>query len=181
MMLRRHPLQPVMVLLLPPMTLNLVGRQATTMVEAVRITTTIIAIASRRLVVARKTPIRNCPSRILLRYRTNPIRITPIQQLNLHAPRQVLLLIHSQIRRDERGEMLRQRQQFMHYANPNNDQSLMAGTSSPFRRDVGEDARAAKHMRVGSSRHEHGGQEPKHFQVNDQAAIKKSFLDFVKC
>uniref|UniRef100_A0A1J3F8I4 XS domain-containing protein n=1 Tax=Noccaea caerulescens TaxID=107243 RepID=A0A1J3F8I4_NOCCA len=82
-------------------------------------------------------------------------------------------------RRDERGEMMRQRQQFMHYANPN-DQPLMAGTSSPFRRDVGEDARAAKHMRIGSSRHENGAQELKHFQVSDQVAIKKSFLDFVK-
>lgn len=72
-------------------------------------------------------------------------------------------------RRDERAEMMRQRQQFMQYANPN-DHSFMAGTS----RDVGEDVRAAKHMRVGSSRHDNGG-----FQV-DQVALKKSFLGFVK-
>ncbi|KAF3589214.1 hypothetical protein F2Q69_00030716 [Brassica cretica] len=68
--------------------------------------------------------------------------------------------------RDERGDLLRQRQQFMLYANPN-DPSLMAGTS---RRDSGEDARAAKHMRVGSSRNENGG----------QVALKKAFLDLVK-
>lgn len=77
-------------------------------------------------------------------------------------------------RRDERGEMLRQRQQFMQYANPH-DQSLMAGTSTPF----GEDVRAAKHMRIGSSIHENGGQALKHLQV-DQVALKKSFLGFVK-
>ncbi|KAF8114667.1 hypothetical protein N665_0034s0008 [Sinapis alba] len=72
-------------------------------------------------------------------------------------------------RRDERGELLRQRQQFMQYGNPN-DQSVMAGTS---RRDAGEDARAAKLMRVGSSRNENGGQV-------DQVALKKAFLDLVK-
>ncbi|CAN8270422.1 unnamed protein product [Cochlearia groenlandica] len=74
--------------------------------------------------------------------------------------------------RDERGEMLRQRQhQFMQYANPN-DQSLIAGgTSSPFV----EDGRAVKHMRIGSS----GGQAVSHFKV-DQAAVKNSFLGFVK-
>lgn len=72
-------------------------------------------------------------------------------------------------RRDERAEMLRQRQHFMQYENPN-DQSLMAGTSSHF----GEDGRAAKHIRIGSSRHESGG-----LQV-DQVALKKSFLNFVK-
>lgn len=66
----------------------------------------------------------------------------------------------------DRGELLRQRQQFMQYANPD-DPSLMAGTS---RRDAGEDARAAKHMRVGSSRNESGG----------QVALKKAFLDLVK-
>lgn len=66
----------------------------------------------------------------------------------------------------DRGELLRQRQQFMQYANPD-DPSLMAGTS---RRDAGEDARAAKHMRVGSSRNENGG----------QVALKKAFLDLVK-
>ncbi|CAE5968166.1 unnamed protein product [Arabidopsis arenosa] len=77
-------------------------------------------------------------------------------------------------RRDERAEMLRQRQHFMQYANPN-DQSLMAGTSSsPFLRDVGEDGRAAKHMRIGSSRHDNGG------LLVDQVAVKKSFLSFVK-
>ncbi|ESQ47617.1 hypothetical protein EUTSA_v10020450mg [Eutrema salsugineum] len=80
--------------------------------------------------------------------------------------------------RDERGEMLRQRHQFMHYGNPN-DQSLMARTSSPFTRDVGEDARAAKHMRIGSSRHENGGQALNYLQV-DQVALKKSFLGYVK-
>ncbi|XP_010511334.1 PREDICTED: uncharacterized protein LOC104787443 [Camelina sativa] len=73
-------------------------------------------------------------------------------------------------RRDERAaDMMRHRQQFMHYANPN-DHSLMAGTSGQF----GEDGRAAKHMRTGSSRHESGG-----LQV-DQVALKKSFLSFVK-
>ncbi|CAH8308543.1 unnamed protein product [Eruca vesicaria subsp. sativa] len=73
-------------------------------------------------------------------------------------------------RGDERGEMMRQRQQFMHYSSPN-DQSLMAGTT---RRDGGEDGRAAKHMRVGSSRNENGGGQV------DQVALKKAFLDFVK-
>ncbi|XP_010466523.1 PREDICTED: uncharacterized protein LOC104746696 [Camelina sativa] len=73
--------------------------------------------------------------------------------------------------RDERAaDMMRQRQQFMHYANPNDHHSLMAGTSGHF----GEDGRAAKHMRTGSSRHESGG-----LQV-DQVALKKSFLSFVK-
>lgn len=77
-------------------------------------------------------------------------------------------------RRDERVEMLRQRQQFMQYANPNDQLIMGASTSGQFLRDGGEDVRAAKHMRVGSSRHETGG-----FQV-DQVAIKKSFLSFVK-
>ncbi|KAG2306599.1 hypothetical protein Bca52824_026347 [Brassica carinata] len=67
---------------------------------------------------------------------------------------------------DERGELLRRRQQFVQYANPS-DQSLMAAGTSR------EDARAGKHMRIGSSRNENGG------EVN-QAALKKAFLDLVK-
>ncbi|XP_010532546.1 PREDICTED: uncharacterized protein LOC104808546 isoform X2 [Tarenaya hassleriana] len=74
-------------------------------------------------------------------------------------------------RRNERGELNGQRQQFMQYPN--------SGASSPFRRSFGEDMRAPKHMRVGSGGYESGGQVPKNLEV-DQVALKKLFLHYVK-
>ncbi|KAJ0264728.1 Uncharacterized protein HA466_0030300 [Hirschfeldia incana] len=68
----------------------------------------------------------------------------------------------------DRAELLRQRQQFMQYANSNDHQSLVAGGTSR------EDGRAAKHMRIGSSRDGNGGGQV------DQAALRKAFLDLVK-
>ncbi|KAF5736866.1 hypothetical protein HS088_TW14G01021 [Tripterygium wilfordii] len=80
-------------------------------------------------------------------------------------------------KRKYRAEEERQRQFF----NPNGYpirpglDRLSAGTSSPFRRG-GDDMRASKYMRTEAG---HGNVKLKHLDV-DQAALKKTFLHFIK-
>lgn len=76
-------------------------------------------------------------------------------------------------------------------AGPGNRGEFLAGTSSPFRREMveprsGDDPRASKYMRIGGGFENAGFRQGggdnvghKHLQV-DQAALKKAFLHFAK-
>ncbi|XP_021897062.1 proline-rich receptor-like protein kinase PERK9 [Carica papaya] len=87
--------------------------------------------------------------------------------------------------RDEKEELIRQRQHFMQYANPNgypmgSDRrgEFLARTSSPSRRDLVDEMRATKYMRIGGG-HDSGGTGLKHLEV-DQIKLKKACFHFVK-
>ena len=95
-------------------------------------------------------------------------------------------------RKDEKDEMSRRQQQFLHNENANGFHTgsgerrgdFLAGTSDPYGRT--EDIRFSKYMRVGGSYENEGlrpgsghNVAPKYLEV-DQNALRKAFLHFVK-
>ncbi|OAY55765.1 uncharacterized protein LOC110611995 [Manihot esculenta] len=62
------------------------------------------------------------------------------------------------------------------YPGPDNRGEFLAGTSSPFRRNLGDEARAGKYMRIAG---DSVGIVNKHLEV-DQNKLKKAFLHFTK-
>ncbi|XP_022999950.1 uncharacterized protein LOC111494278 isoform X1 [Cucurbita maxima] len=95
-------------------------------------------------------------------------------------------------RKDEKDEMCRRQQQFLHNENANGFHTgsgerrgdFLAGTSDPYGRT--EDIRFSKYMRVGGSYENEGlrpgsghNVAPKYLEV-DQNALRKAFLHFVK-